>query len=50
MMTAETVVLALALVLVTVVSNNDALPVKPRAILLLLALVAGILAALHRPG
>jgi hypothetical protein len=50
MTTAEVAVLGLALALVAAVTNAPVLSVRARCLLLTLALVAGILAALHRQG
>jgi len=49
-LTAETLVVGLSLVLVAVVANTTALADRARVLLLLLALVASVLAALHRKG
>jgi hypothetical protein len=43
-------VLGLALALVAIVGNTSSLPARARWLLLLLALIAGILAVLHRQG
>jgi hypothetical protein len=42
--------LALAMTLVATVGNTSPLPARARWLLLLLALIAGILAVLHRQG
>ena len=47
---AETTVLGLSLVLVATVANAPSLSARPMWLLLLLALVTGILAGLHRQG
>jgi hypothetical protein len=47
---AAEMVLGLALALVTVVSNTSSLPARTKWFLLLLAFIAGSLAALRRQG
>ena len=49
-MTAELLVFVLSTTLVVAVTNAPFLSARARWLLLLLALVAGILAALHRKG